>query len=445
MNVIGLDLGTTTVSGVTLNSNTGEQLDAITVTGDAYIGTTESWRQEQDPQKIYNICERIVQYLVERVPGVECIGMTGQMHGIVYLNEFGELLGPLCTWEDGRGNLSCRNGITYAGQLSHITGWEMATGYGLTTHYFNLLNHIVPVKARYISTIVDYVAMRLCGLKCPVIHPSNAAGLGLFDVDSYQFDTAALEAAGIYASLLPEVVTEERLIGHTKGGISVAIPIGDNQAGVLGALQSQNDAVLSIGTSSQISALCDTVCAQSELAYRPFIDKQYIMLGSGLCGGSAFRLLNDLFREVAGFSQNVSSEEIFARMEQQAWKEYKNGDSLHIETLFRGTRKRPEIRGTISNISMTNFTAGNLALGFFRGVCQEMFQYYEMMPDRVKSKGALIACGNATRKNSLLLRVIRDIFHKEVIASPYAEEAACGAAKLAARVAGGNVCKADRE
>ena len=124
-------------------------------------------------------------------------------------------------------------------------------------------------------------------------------------------------------------------------------------------------------------------------------------------------------------------------MERLAWKEYESDDSLCIRTLFKGTRKNPELRGTISNISMSNFTMGHLALGFFKGVCHEMLQYYQLMPERVKSKGALIACGNAIRRNSLLLQIIRDSFGKEVTVSPYAEEAACGAAKLAVRAAEG--------
>ena len=69
MKVIGLDLGTTTISGVVLDSETGEQLDAMTIPSNAYIPATEPWRKEQDARKIYIICEQIVQRLAERVPG----------------------------------------------------------------------------------------------------------------------------------------------------------------------------------------------------------------------------------------------------------------------------------------------------------------------------------------------------------------------------------------
>ena len=48
---------------------------------------------------------RLLDQLLERYPQTASIGLTGQMHGIVYLDREGRCISPLYTWQDGRGNL----------------------------------------------------------------------------------------------------------------------------------------------------------------------------------------------------------------------------------------------------------------------------------------------------------------------------------------------------
>ena len=90
-------------------------------------------------------------------------------------------------------------------------------------------------------------------------HPTNAASFGLFDIRSASFDKAACRKAGIDPAILPEVMPGEEVIGRTEDGIEVVIPIGDNQAGILGLCESEQDIVLNIGTSSQISKISDRI------------------------------------------------------------------------------------------------------------------------------------------------------------------------------------------
>ena len=83
------------------------------------------------------------------------------------------------------------------------------------------------------------------------------------------------------------------VIGRTADGIEVVIPIGDNQAGILGLCESEQDIVLNIGTSSQISKISDRIPEDRTLECRPYIGGNYLLLGAGLCGGTSFRMLND--------------------------------------------------------------------------------------------------------------------------------------------------------
>ena len=61
--------------------------------------------------------------------------------------------------------------------------------------------------------------------------------------------------------------------------------------------------------------------------------------------------------------------------------DYKKNDplSLSVTTSFNGSRSNPFVRGVIENISSTNLTAGNLALGFVQGICNEIYDFYNLI------------------------------------------------------------------
>ena len=342
----------------------------------------------------------------------------------------------MTTWEDERGNLPAPvTGKTYAEQLSDLTGYPMATGYGLTTHFYNLLNDCAPTNAACITTIMDYVGMKLTGATRPVTHTTNAASFGLFDMQKMDFDREACTRAGIDASLLPEVLKEESIIGKTDTGIEVVVAIGDNQAGVLGLVQDPDDAVISIGTSSQISVVRTEIIPDTDVECRPFVEGKYLYLGVGLCGGTSFAMLNRFFCETCDlFSSGADKNTMFGMMMRAAEKEYDreavSGESLKINTQFRGTRLDPTLRGGITGITMNNFTPGALVLGFYRGVCTELYETYQKM-QLPEGKGRLLLCGNALRNNPLLRKICEDVFGRKAFLPDYKEEAAVGAAKLA--------------
>ena len=430
MKTIGIDIGTTSVSSVVMDNESGMQVASKTLPNDTAI-LGKPWERQQDPNQIFEKCRALLDGYKKEWPDIGRAGITGQMHGMLYVNAEGEAISPLVTWEDERGSQFFRDGRSYVEELCEVTGYPMATGFGLTTHYYNLQNGLVPADAAYMMTIMDYVAMRFTGMKRPVSHASNAASFGLFDIETCQFDSEACNRAGIDRTMLPEVIQGERMLGTTDNGIQIAVPIGDNQAGILGLVRESGDVVLNIGTSSQISMVSDSIRKESDLDCRPYVGGKYLLLGAGLCGGTSFRMLNRFFREVIGeCSAEISESEMFRCMTQAAENAYKKGGGLKVATQFRGKRSDPKLRGSISGIDMTNFTPGNLTLGFYRGVCEEMFDAYKKM-GADPEKGQLLLCGNALRNNDLLRTLCKEIFGRAGQLMEQKEETAVGAAKLA--------------
>ena len=247
MDHLGLDLGTTTISAAVLDAD-GRLLCTRTVPGGAAIAG-QPWERKQDARGIEHAALSLLDGLLQEFPDIGCVGLTGQMHGIVYVDAAGQLLSPLYTWQDETGAQPGPDGKSTAARLTARTGYPLASGYGLVTLACHQAAGTIPDGAAAVCTIADYLAMRLSGRTAPRLTPSMAASLGLFD--GTDFDRKAVRRAGLPEQLLPEVSEKAELGG---GRLHIFAALGDNQASFLGAGQGRLDAPLvNIGTGSQFS------------------------------------------------------------------------------------------------------------------------------------------------------------------------------------------------
>lgn len=444
---IGIDIGTSSISSVAYDLKKNK-IESVTITNDSTIVSEVLWEKTQSPGRIIEIVEEIMDDFSSRYPDIKGIGVTGQMHGILYLNEQGEAVSPLYTWQDGRGNQLYRDNKTYAAYLSDETGYALATGFGLVTHFYNQVNGLVPSDAKQICTIMDYVVMKLAGQKTPLTDYSNGASIGFFDTENLCFDHAALDKVGIDLSILPELSESATCCGYNKQQIPVYSAIGDNQAAFLGSVKDIHHSIhITVGTSSQISVYSDKFIKIPELDTRPFPGGGYILVGAALCGGQAFVLLKNFFEQTLRFFLPALSDEqlqtggldFYQVMTSVPYKKDVSGLPI-VETLFDGTRFAPCKRGHIENISLSNFTPENLILGFLKGISRELYNFYQRLPENIRhEKDVIVGSGNALKRNPLLCQAFEELFGCKLSFSLYQEEAAFGACLSA--VKGEDRCK----
>jgi len=429
MHFIGIDIGTSSISSVAYDHEK-KKIESVTINNDSTLISSDSWEKIQSPQRIMEIVEKIMEDYSKRYPDIRGIGVTGQMHGMLYLNEHGEAISPLYTWQDGRANQPYHNGQTYASYLSEETGYALATGFGLVTHYYNQVNGLVPDGASRICTIMDYVVMKLSGRKMPLTDYSNGASLGFFDLEKHSFDHSALEKANINKSLLPELTESFTCCGYYNKQIPVYSAIGDNQAAFLGSVKDIHNSIhITVGTSSQISVYSDKFVKIPELDTRPFPGGGYILVGAALCGGQAFVMLKNFFEQVVTyFSCEIPVDlDIYQIMTSTAYPS-ETSDLPKVKTLFDGTRFAPWKRGEIENISLNNFTPENLIIGFLKGISNELYNFYIRLPEEIRNqKDSIIGSGNALKRNPLLCKAFEEEFNRKMSFSQYQEEAAFGA------------------
>ncbi len=165
MHTMGIDIGTTTISVVLLDVDSGELIGRRTIEHRAFCKGILPEQRVQDPERIWMLVSNALQELVE-MHGKPCgIGLTGQMHGMLYVDETGRAVSPLYTWQDRGGDQIWKDGLTYAQFLKASAG-DAASGYGLTTHYYLQQTGRIPKTAAKMTTISDYMIMRLTGNRC---------------------------------------------------------------------------------------------------------------------------------------------------------------------------------------------------------------------------------------------------------------------------------------
>lgn len=428
MKILGIDIGTTTISAVVLDMRMQNVEKAYTINNSSFLTSDYIWEKIQDPAVIIAKAKKLVDMILEEYPDIVKIGLTGQMHGIVYIDDNGKVISPLYTWQDSRCNEKCFNGESIGQIIEKKTGRNVPTGYGLATHIFNLRKGIVPQNAVQICTIMDYFGMILTGEKKPLMHSSNAASFGFYETKDNAFSKEDLETMEVDTSILPRVTEYFTILGDYRGRM-VTVAIGDNQASFLGAVQDTKNAILvNMGTGGQISVLSDQCFIAENIEARPFMKGRFLLAGSSLCGGRAYATLAQFFETYAKAMGDVKTDH-YAIMEKLLEKRSEE-EYLKVDTRFSGTRAEPEKRGKIEEISTDNFTPAALIYGVLDGMAEELYSMYRTITAQTgDKKEKMIASGNGIRKNVWLQQIMSLKFQMPIQLAECEEEAAVGAAK----------------
>lgn len=437
MKAMGIDIGTTTACGILLDTDSGAVVDVRTLANDSVIeGKPFEWLQ--DPERIWELVQQMYTEFTGKYSDIGCIGLTGQMHGILYTDSEGRSVSPLYTWQDERGNEKMEDGKTYAEYLSEQTGYAMATGFGITTHYYNMKHGLVPEGAVSMCTIQDYMGMKLTGRKRPLLSSSDGASLGCFDREKLCFDMEEIEKLGIEPSIIPECEGGFTLLGRTPEGIPVGAGIGDNQASVIGSVRELKDSVLvNVGTANQISVGIDKYIDTRRIDIRPLAGTQYICAGAGLCGGRAYAALERFFRQVVETMTGQKTEVLYGKMGELLEKRGMKPGTLTVDTRFCGTRENPQLTGSINHLTLDNFKPEEFIYGVLGGIVEELATFHKVMLELGAPKPKyLIGSGNAVRMNKYLQAVFEAEFGMKMQIPVHNEEAAYGAALYAMTASG---------
>jgi sugar (pentulose or hexulose) kinase len=461
---IGLDVGTTTLSTVVLDAETGRLLARQTVAHGAHATSPEEKARGRSELDLMRLRRLVIQSLAEITTQVspyrrliKGIGVTGQMHGVAFLGPDAAPLRPAITWEDRRAEERLPDGDeTYLARFLSLaggpeafarTGSLPATGYlGPTLFWLHLNGQLPPPPARA-CFIPDAVVSFLTGLP-PCTDPTDGGSSGIFDIVAREWDWALIARVGLPREIFPEVREAGEPVGPLLPALAaqvglptetyVFVALGDNQASFLGSVREPaRGLLLNVGTGAQVSALVGGFHRLPGLDTRYFPGGRYLLVGAGLFGGRTYAYLRDFFRQVGvAFFGGRGDEEIYDEMTRLAAQVPPGAEGLRCLPTFTGTRTDPTARGSFTGITPYNLTPGHLIRALLEGMAEGFYQFYLQMQPLLGERTHLVGSGNGLRRNRLLAAIVARRFGLPLHIPALEEEAAVGAALIAAVGAG---------
>jgi xylulokinase len=292
--LIGLDVGTTSVKGIAID-DTGAVVH-VAERGYALSTPKPGW-SEQEPEDWWKAAAEVLDECdADRALG---IGLSGQMHGLVALDDKDRPLRPAILWNDGRTQQQCDEIEERVGRerLIELTGNRALAGF--TAPKILWLRENEPEVYGSIASILlpkDYVRLRLCDEHA--IDVADASGTLLFDVGGRRWSDDVLEALEIDPAWLPRVAESPEVAGETHGGVPVAAGAGDQAAGALGVgvVAEGGPASVVLGTSGVVFAALDHYAADPEGRVHAFchaVPDAWHVMGVMLSAAGSLRWLRD--------------------------------------------------------------------------------------------------------------------------------------------------------
>ncbi len=434
---IGIDSGTQGTKVIVFSRKRGEIITS------AYAGheliEDSSGRREQDPAWWVSACSKaMIEVLAHEsvhAGQVKAIGVSGQQHGMVPLDEKGHVIRPAKLWCDTETVSQCAELTTKMGgktRVIEIIGNIFAPGF--TAPKVLWLKQNEPENYQKLKTILlphDYLNYWLTGEK--TTEYGDASGTAYFDISKREWAEEVLNAidpSGKLLDCLPRLIDSAAPCGEARAeickqfglpaGVLVSSGGGDNMMAAIGTGNVADGTVTaSLGTSGTIFSFSSdpVIDPKGEVAGFCSSSDGWLPLVCTMNVTVSTELTRELFQlSVEELNQKVSQTEIGAQ-------------GVVLLPYFNGERtpQLPNATATLHGLSATNYTAANICRAAMEGASFGLKYGLEAMRLQGISAREIRLVGGGS-KSSLWCQMVADIFDCPVI-RPLAEEAgALGAA-----------------
>lgn len=462
--VLGIDLGTTSIKVSLLGEESRNVIESFLFESRARVHDLEVNSAEQDVAKILSVLQHALEHLSSALLSrVTKIGICGQMHGCVMWKEnscsdldrctsdnfstIANNASNLITWEDRRCTPEFLRSLPQSKQRT-----ALSTGFGCATLFWLQRNNPSRLECYdYAGTIMDFIVCILCQSDKPCMSSQSAASWGYFNVDNMTWELEILKSASFPSHLLPVVVEPGVVAGKLQTpffgipvGTPVTVALGDYQCSVLSSTSQLSDAVLNVGTASQMAVVIPSddgnqsgnTSAQGTrsdaLQVFPYFQGMEVITATSLSGGNIFATFVDTlltWMKELGIQNNLpSTDAIYGKLLDSA--DRKGSTTLKVNPKLWGERHTPEERGRVSNLTCSNISLGDVTLALGQGFVEN----FEKMMSRefLRSHGIqrIVGCGSALVKNKVLQKQVEQVFGLPLVIND-SSDASVGAALAA--------------
>ena len=442
--VIGVDVGTSGTKAA-LFDEFGRTISSKTIEYPLYQ-PKNGWA-EQDPADWKNAAIEAIRAVSPENGKVAAIGVTGQMHGLVMLDENGEVLRRSIIWCDQRTGEECRELEETLGRekLISITANPAMTGFTAAKILW-VKKHEPEIfgKCRHILLPKDYVRYTLTGKFATDV--SDASGTQLLDVPNRDWSEKMLDALGLSHETLGKVYESPEVTGFIteeaaeKCGLRPGIPVvagaGDNAAAAVGmGVVSEGDAFTTIGTSGVVFAHTEKPLIDPLGRIHTFccaVPGKWHVMGVTQAAGLSLRWLRNTICHAEIEEAKAKGVDPYEIMTAEAEKSPIGSNRLIFLPYLMGERTPhadPDCRGAFVGLSASH-TRADMIRAVIEGVSFSLKDCLKVLGEVGIEPSAMKLCGGGCR--SLFWRqTLSDIYGIPVCRTNSDEGPALGAAILA--------------
>ncbi|MBN8657171.1 MAG: xylulokinase [Anaerolineae bacterium] len=452
---LGIDTSTTSSKALLID----EKGEVIAVASNPHtLQTPKPLWSEQDPREWWEAVAASIKSVLEKagISGerVGAVGLTGQMHGLVLLDNAGNVLRPAILWNDQRTQSQCDEIHRIIGKekFIRITGNVALTGFTAPKILWVKENEPdVYAKAKHVLLPKDYVRLKLTGTYA--MDKADGAGTVLFDLNARDWSDEVLSALDIPRTWMPKTfegteftgyVTEEAAaLTGLKVGTLVAAGGGDQAAGAVGVGAVEPGIVgLTVGTSGVVFATTPSALIEPEGRLHAFchaVPGMWHFMGVMLSAAGSLQWYRDTLAPNVSFDDLLKeAESIPAGSEGLQFLPYLSGE--------RTPHPDPLARGAFIGLTLRHSRA-HMTRAVLEGVAFGLKDSFTLIQNAGLGKITQVRASGGGTKGALWRQILASVLEAELVTVNTTEGGAYGAALLAGVGAGqwndvASACKA---
>ncbi|WP_164730565.1 xylulokinase [Pelagibacterium montanilacus] len=437
MKAAAFDVGTTGLKGVMVDASGA-------IVAEATVPYTPSspypgW-SEQDPDVWWSALTQCAATLVDQAGQPDAIGLSGQMHGSVFLDANDASISPAILWNDQRTEAECQQLIAMTD--NKVVEWtlnEPRTAFTAAKILWLRKNH--PDRYDRLSSVLlpkDFIRFRLSGERLSDV--TDASGTNLLDVRARAWSAPMLEATGISRSILPGLVESVEAAGVVssraaevtglRSGTMIVGGGADQACAAIGnGIVEPGTMSITIGTSGVVYIQLPEISLDRTGAFHTFchsVPGTFMAMAGVLSAGGSFQWYRDTVGEIDaaedGFEGIVRDLDTVPPG---------SGGLVYLPYLTgeRSPHNDPRARGGFIGLTARH-RRGHMARAVIEGVCFALRDLVETVQAMGVDISAVRVAGGGAR-GRIWLSTLASVLNRPVMATDTPDASAYGAAMLA--------------
>jgi xylulokinase len=439
MYCLGIDTATTSTKVLLMD----ERGEVVSVASSPHtLQTPKPLWSEQNPLEWWQAVTASIQAVLKqsgiRSEDIAAVGLTGQMHGLVLLDETGQVLRPAILWNDQRTQSQCDEIHRRVGRerFIQITGNLALTGFTAPKILWVAQNEPdVYARVRHVLLPKDYIRYRLTGEYA--MDKADGSGTVLFDLRKRAWSPEVLSALGIDPTWMPPTFEGPEFTGRVTAeaasaiGLKAYTPVaaggGDQAAQAVGVGAVEPGVVaLTIGTSGVVFASTPSALVEPEGRLHAFchaVPGMWHFMGVMLSAAGSLQWYRDTLAPGTSFDNLLKeAENVPAGSEGLQFLPYLSGE--------RTPHPDPLARGAFIGLILRH-GRGHLTRAVLEGVAYGLKDSFILIREAGLGEIRQVHVSGGGIKSALWLQILASVLEAELVTVNVVEGAAYGAALLA--------------